>query len=255
MHLVSIITPVYNAARWLPETLASVQAQTLTDWEHLLVDDGSTDESAMIVVGAAVADRRIRLLRTAQNSGPGAARNVALDAARGRFIAFLDADDVWYPEKLAKQTAWMESHGYVFTYHNTRLTSHDRSRLGAIVEGPRELNLRTLHTHRGTGGCMSVMIDRERIPGFRFPAWSRDSHEDFVAWLSLIQAGHLGHRLPIVLGENRLSEGSRNANKFQSAKNVWKIYREVSNLPLPRAVSWFSQYAWNSFWMQRRCRP
>jgi len=117
MPQVSIITPVYNAASWLPATIASVRAQTLADWEQLLVDDGSTDDSIAIIQSAAAQDPRHRLLRTPMNSGPSAARNLALDSAQGRFIAFLDADDLWLPEKLAQCVEWMTSHSYSFIYH------------------------------------------------------------------------------------------------------------------------------------------
>src|ERR1700748_2716686 len=101
MPLVSISTPVYNAARWLPETLASVENQIFTDWEHILVDDGSTDNSIAIIEAAVRKDPRIRMLHTPRNSAPAVARNIGIDSALGRFIAFLDADDLWRPEKLA----------------------------------------------------------------------------------------------------------------------------------------------------------
>jgi peptidoglycan/LPS O-acetylase OafA/YrhL/glycosyltransferase involved in cell wall biosynthesis len=255
MPLVSIITPVYNAARWLPETLATVRAQTLTDWEHLLVDDGSTDGSAALVEAAAREDARFRLLRTERNGGPSAARNVALDAARGRFIAFLDADDLWLPEKLARSVEWMTTHGYGFIYHDYRQISNDGARVGALIAGPDELNLCTLHTRRGTGSCLSVVIDREKIHGFHFPRSYRYLHEDFCGWLSLIHRGHVGHRLAADLGRNRLSAKSRSANKLNGALHTWRIYREVSKLSWIRAAMWWMQYAWNGFWLYRYARP
>jgi teichuronic acid biosynthesis glycosyltransferase TuaG len=255
MPLVSIITPVYNAARWLPETLATVQAQTFTDWEHILVDDGSTDDSLAIGEEAAANDPRVRLLRTSSNGGPSTARNVALDAARGRFIAFLDADDLWLPEKLARSVEWMTSQGYGFIYHDYRQMSHDGSRVGALISGPETLNMRTLHTRRGTGSCLSVVIDREQISDFNFHGGDSYLHEDFCAWLSLVRKGHLGHRLAADLGRYRLSATSRSANKFVGAIKVWKIYRELSLLPWMLAASWWMQYAWSSFWLQRYARP
>lgn len=136
MPLVSIVTPVYNAARWLPETMASVRAQTLTDWEHILVDDGSSDNSVAIIAAAAADDPRVRLLQTPCNNGPSAARNMALDAARGRFIAFLDADDLWLPEKLSQSVWWMTAHGYEFIYHDYRHISQDGCKVGRLVRGP-----------------------------------------------------------------------------------------------------------------------
>ena len=255
MPLVSIITPVYNAARWLPETLASVRAQTLDDWEHILVDDGSKDSSIAIVEDAAAADPRVRLLRTPRNEGPSAARNLALDAARGRFIAFLDADDLWLPEKLARSVEWMTPLGYGFIYHDYRHISQDGARVGALVTGPDELNLRTLHTQRGTGGCLSVVIDTKLIAGFRFPHGCRNLHEDFCAWLSLIQQGHMGHWLAADLGRYRLTAEGRSANRLSGALKVWRIYRNFSKLSVARAAYWWMQYAWNASRLHRFARP
>src|ERR1700735_2324703 len=169
MPLVSIVTPVYKAGPWLKETLASVRAQTLTDWEQILVDDGSSDNSVAIAEAAAKQDARFTLIRTPQNMGPSSARNLAIEAARGRFIAFLDADDLWLPEKLARSVAWITSRRYSFIYHDYRHISHDRLRVGALIKALEKLDWPTLQTRRGPGGCVSIVIDRKRIPVFRFP--------------------------------------------------------------------------------------
>jgi teichuronic acid biosynthesis glycosyltransferase TuaG len=253
--LVSIITPVYNAAGWLPETIASVRAQTLSDWEHLIVDDGSNDGSVAIAEAAADADKRVRLLRTPSNAGPSAARNLALKSALGRFIAFLDADDLWLPEKLARAVECMTINQYDFIFHDYRHMSQDGAHVGALVSGPEILNFKTLHTRRGTGGCLSVVIDRSQIDGFFFPQSERHLHEDFLAWLNLIQNGYIGHHLPVDLGRYRLSANSRSANRLAGAKYAWRIYRELSNLTLPRAAWWWLQYAWNGFLLHRYARP
>lgn len=255
MPLVSIVTPVYNAARWLPETLATVRAQTLTDWEQILVDDGSTDGSRALIAAAAAEDPRFRLLQSEGREGPSAARNLALDAARGRFIAFLDADDLWHPEKLARSVEWMETHGYAFIYHDYRHMSHDGALVGERISGPEVLDFRTLHTRRGTGGCLSIVIDRERLPDFHFPRRFRYTHEDFCGWLSIIQQGIHGHRLPFDLGRYRLSAHSRSSNKRKAVTDTWIIYREFSKLPVARAAIWWTIYVWNSFWLYKRARP
>lgn len=254
MPLVSIITPVYNAARWLPETLATVRAQTLTDWEHILADDGSSDDSVGIAEAAAAEDPRIRLLRTPYNAGPSAARNLALEAAQGRFIAFLDADDLWLPQKLARAVEWMTTNDYEFIYHDYRHITHDGSSVGKLVKGPEELNLRTLHTRRGTG-CLTVVIDRKRVPGFRFPTITPYRAEDFCLWFNLIQQGHTGHRLPLDLARYRLLPQSRSANKLGGALNAWRIYRKFSKLTVAQAAYWWIQYAWNAFRLHYYARP
>ncbi|MGA7158722.1 MAG: glycosyltransferase family 2 protein [Acidobacteriaceae bacterium] len=255
MPLVSIITPVYNAARWLPETLATVRAQTFTDWEQILVDDGSTDNSLALVEAACEQDPRFRSLRTPQNEGPSAARNLALNAARGRFVAFLDADDLWHPDKLARAVEWMTTHNYGFIYHDYRHISYDGSLVGPLITGPEVLDMHALHTRRGTGGCLSMVIDRDRVPGFHFPHRYRYTHEDFCGWLSIIQRGENGHRLPFDLGSYRLSAHSRSSNKFRAVTDTWKIYREYSKLPVMRAALWWMQYVWNSFRLYRYARP
>jgi teichuronic acid biosynthesis glycosyltransferase TuaG len=255
MPLISIITPVYNAARFLPDTLNSVQAQTLTDWEHLLVDDGSGDGSANIVNAASAGDARIRLLRTPCNSGPAVARNLALDAARGRYIAFLDADDLWLARKLELCIDWMQSHGHGFVYHDYRHMSEDGSRLGGLISGPDELNLRTVHTRRGHGGCLSMMIDRQQIGDVRFPPRSHLTHEDLRAWLAIIRKGFVGHRVPCDLGRYRLANTSRNAKKFTSISHTWLIYRNEPELSYAKAAFWWLQYVWNAWRMYRYAQP
>lgn len=256
LPLVSVITPVYNAERWLRQTLATVQAQTWTHWEHILVDDGSQDDSRAILDAAALADPRCRPLYQESNQGPSAARNLALEAARGRYVAFLDADDLWHPEKLARCIEWMRRYDYAFIYHDYRHMSHDGSQVGRRIAGPEELNLRTLHTRRGTGGCLSVVLDCERIMNPRFPVLTdRRNAEDFCLWLTLIQQGHVGHRLPFDLGRYRLTPRSRSSNKLDAALSTWRLYRCFSELSLPVAAYWWTQYVWNAFWLHRIARP
>jgi glycosyltransferase involved in cell wall biosynthesis len=252
--MISIVTAVYNAERWLPETLASVKSQSFSDWEHLLADDGSTDNSVAIIEAAMAADSRIRLLRTPHNAGPSAARNLGIESARGRFIAFLDADDLWLPEKLARSIEWMTTHGHGFIYHDYRQISNDGERVGALIVPPEELDLRTLHTRRGVG-CLTVVIDREQIPVFRFPPPSPYLAEDFCLWAEIIRAGHIGHRIPVDLARYRLSPQSRSANKLRCAIDAWHLYRKVSKLPLVHAALWWTQYTVSALTLHLNARP
>ena len=187
--------------------------------------------------------------------GPSTARNLAIDAARGRFIAFLDADDLWLPEKLARSVEWLTAHGYGFIYHDYRHISNDGSRVGALVKAPEKLDLRTLHTRRGHGGCLTIVVDRQQVPVIYFPAIAPHHAEDFCAWLALIRGGHNGHRLPADLGRYRLSLKSRSANKLEGAINAWHLYRNISGLSILRAAFWWSQYAWNALVLHLHAIP
>jgi teichuronic acid biosynthesis glycosyltransferase TuaG len=252
---VSIITPMYNASPWLPALFESVAAQTFQDFEHLLADDVSTDDGVERAIALSGGDPRVRVLRMERNGGPAAARNLAIAAARGRYLAFLDADDVWLPHKLEAQLQWTKQHGHAFTYHDYRHMSHDGTKLGAVVSGPDVLTLKTLHTRRGTGGCLSVMIDRQQLPWFRFPELQRSLPEDFLAWLAIINQGCNGYRVPQDLGRYRLTPASRSSNKLASALAVWHLYRSVEKLPWITAACWWMQYAWNARSMYQRARP
>jgi teichuronic acid biosynthesis glycosyltransferase TuaG len=255
MTLVSIITPVFNAERWLEDMLASVAAQSFTNWEHLLVDDGSTDSSAALIERAARADPRIRLLRMPGNGGPARARNAALELAKGRYIAFLDADDLWLPAKLERSLDFLRQSGCDFCYHAFRYLSADGTSAGPLVQGPPRLTLRAHHTRRGTGDCMSMVIDRERVPGFRFAENRSGLHEDWLAWLGLVRSDYRGCLLAEDLGRYRLSGSSRNAGKLAAARKVWHLYRRVEDLSWAHAAGWWCLYAWNSLWLHLRSRP
>ncbi len=255
MPIVTIVTPVFNAAPWLEEMLASVAAQTFDTWEHILVDDCSSDQSVAMIERAAAGDPRIKLLKLDSNRGPAFARNRALEVARGRYIAFLDADDLWLPKKLERCLDLMEQRQCTFVYHAFRYLSADGRYVGAVVKGPSRLTFKTLHTRRGTGDCMSIVIDRTKAMDFRFFEATRDCHEDWLAWRGLVLKGHVGFLLPDDLGRYRLSTGSRNADKISAAKKVWHLYRGFERLPWLRAANWWLQYSWNSFWMRLQSRP
>lgn len=252
---VSIVTPMFNARAWLPALFETTRGQQFQRFEHLLVDDCSSDGSVEEALRLGAGDERVKVLRMPRNGGPAAARNMAIEAAGGRFLAFLDADDLWLPQKLERQLGWMKQQGHAFTYHDYRHMSHDGKRLGAVVSGPDVLTLKSLHTHRGTGGCLSVMVDTQQLPWFRFPDLQRSLPEDFLAWLAIIQRGHHGHRLPHDLGRYRLTPASRSSNKLAAALAVWHLYRRVERLPISTAVSWWSQYAWNARRLYKRARP
>jgi teichuronic acid biosynthesis glycosyltransferase TuaG len=255
MPLVSIITPLYKASRWLDELFSTVDSQSLQKWELIMIDDASPFEDYELVKTRVANRANTYLYRLPENAGPGRARNLGLEKARGRFIAFLDADDLWVPEKLQAQTEFMIKNNIGFSFHDYRHMSPDGKLVGARISGPDKLDFRTHHVRRGTGGCLSVMIDTEKVLDFKFPDVARHLPEDYLAWLEILKTGHVGIRLPKDLGRYRVSAQSRSGNKLAQAKSVWRIYRHIERLPFLTSALWWTQYSMNSVLMYRGARP
>ncbi|MFQ8431914.1 glycosyltransferase family 2 protein [Amaricoccus sp. W119] len=241
--LVSVVTPVWNAAGTLGATLASVRAQSLSDWEHLLIDDGSTDGSAALIAGAVAADPRIRALATGRNGGAGVARNLGLRAARGRYIAFLDADDRWHPEKLARQIGFMAAEGHAFSFTAYRRVDGAGRALGTVAVPARVTRGELLR--RNVIGCLTAVYDRAHFGAVEMPEVRR--RQDYGLWLRLLESVEAAHGLPEVLADYRVAAASLSGNKLVAARDTWMLYRRVVGLSLPRAAWYFAHYAAHGF--------
>jgi len=247
-ELVSIITPAYNAGRFIGETIRSVQAQTWADWELLVVDDVSRDATADIVRHEGVRDPRVRLLQQPQNGGPGPARNAGLVAARGHLVAFLDADDLWLPGKLEMQVAALARSGAGLCFTAYRRISEDLQTLGRLNRVPARLTYRQLL--RNTAIFTSTVCLDRRVTG---PIESRTTfHDDFVLWLEILKRGVTAIGLPDDLVRYRILDRSYSRNKRRMAYHVWRTYRDHEQLGLLESAWCFANYAWNGYWKYRR---
>lgn len=247
---VSVVMPVHNAARFLVAALASVTAQTYADWELIAVDDGSSDGSAQILADMAAKDRRIFVLSNAVNCGAAAARNRAMDVARGRFVAFLDADDLWHPEKLAMHLRWLSVYpaALSFTaYLREHLTGSqpDGSARFEPIGVPETVNRRQLLA-TNVIGCSTVILDRQALGELRMP--DLRLRQDFAFWLTILQNMGLQNAgpargLPLALTTYRQHAAQVSRNKQQAARATWAMYR--GHLGLSRlAAAWcFGRYA------------
>lgn len=242
MPLISIITPAYKAASFVGEAIRSVQAQSVDDWEMLVVDDGSPDETAAVVMGYCDADSRVKLIRQ-KNRGPAMARQAAIDAANGRYIAFLDSDDYWLPEKLSRQLAFMHETGAAITYTRFRRMSHDGSRLGHLIGIPDHIDYRGLLCNTAIA-TSTVIVDRDLTGSFRM---TKTYYDDFVLWLELLKRGGNARGLQMDLMRYRVLGQSVSRNKAKSAKMVWRTYREIERLSTPVAAWCFVNYAFNAW--------
>ena len=236
---VSVVIPVFNAAETLEATLASVQAQSLPDWEALLVDDGSTDDSPAILARLAAADPRLRCLSTEGQMGAGPARNAGIAAASGRFIAFLDADDQWHPRKLELQLAAMAAAGAVLSC--TAWLRRDLARGTDTVIGVPARASRADLLKTNTMACSSAIYDRAHFGPRAMPALRR--RQDFAFWLDLLRDTPFVLGVPLVLMTYRQHAASLSAPKGRAAADTWTLYRQTPGLTLPQAAWYFGQYA------------
>ncbi len=238
-RLVSVITPAYKAASFVGTTIESVLAQDYPHWEMIIVDDKSPDETAELIQSYADRDPRIKPVQLPVNAGAANARNVALERARGRYVAFLDSDDLWLPSKLRTQLEFMHSAGAAFSFTAFRRISQDGARTGHIISVPRRLDYVGLLKNTAIA-TSTVIVDRDVVGPFRM---IRTYYDDLALWLTLLKRGVVAHGLRLDLARYRVVARSISRNKLNSALQVWRTYRDVERLGLPRAAWGFAHYA------------
>ena len=219
-ELVSIIMPSYNTAKYISETIESVLAQTYPNWELLIVDDCSTDDTDA-VVRHYLADERIHYIKNDTNSGAAVSRNRALREAKGKWIAFLDSDDLWFPEKLQKQIAFMEENDYAFSYTDYRIKLNGKW-LPYIYTGPDVVTKRKMYDYCYFS-TITVMYDREKIGLIQIESLRKNN--DYAMWLLAIEKSNC-YRLPECLSfyikhEDSISGG----NKLKLIKWHYRLFR------------------------------
>jgi len=246
--LVSIVTPTHNAERFIRETIRSVQAQDHDNWEMLVVDDASSDCTRDIVRDLAALDSRIRLTARTYKAGPGSARNTGFAQARGRYIAFLDSDDLWLPQKLSIQLAFMQEHNAGFVYSDYGLINENGDQIGNVIRAPPTLDYQAL-LRNPIIGCLTVVVDRDKIglpEMLLLPL-----HEDFAMWCSILKRGGIACGIQQELARHRILARSRSENKLRCALHMWKVYRQVEKLELPYALWCYVHYAARAYQKNR----
>lgn len=184
MDLVSIIMPSYNCGRYVEESIRSIQAQTYQNWELLFVDDRSTDDTMAKVMAIKEKDSRIQVYQNAQNSGAAVSRNLALRHAKGRWIAFLDSDDLWEPTKLEEQLAFMQKHGYAFSYTDYGEIDASSQPTGVYVSGPKHVTKAGMFAFCWPG-CLTVMYDSNQVGLVQIADIKKNN--DYAMWLKVCQ--------------------------------------------------------------------
>lgn len=237
--LVSIISPGYNSARFYPDVIESVRAQTYPNWELLVViDEGTKDNTEELINGWNAKDPRIKLVKVPHGRGLALARNYAMSVAEGQYIAFLDSDDMWLPAKLESQLAFMKKKNLTISCTSFRRVSEDLSKTGHLITVPEDITYETLLVNN-VMGCLTVMFD-QRATGLQ--KFLETKHEDYLLWLSILKKGHKGGGLNEDLARYRIVRNSRSANKFEMIAFRWKILTQHQGLNAVEAAKYLMLY-------------
>ena len=242
--LVSIIIPVYNSSKFIEETIISVFSQNYKNWEMILVDDCSTDGTSKIIEHSIKNNPKVRFVKLKENSGSALARNTALKYANGRFIAFLDSDDVWRPGKLSKQVSFMLSIKAPISFSSYELIDENGMHKNKIYHSVEKLN-QIDYLKNTIIGCSTAMIDT-RYVGKNFSFLDIRTRQDTSLWITLLGKGFIAYGMPEVLADYRIHSNSISANKYRAAKQVWNLYFHIHKFGLFRSIYYFSFYAFNA---------
>lgn len=240
--LVSIITPSFNSEQFILDTYHSILKQTYSDWEWIVTDDCSFDNTYSILDELSKVDHRIRLFKNQINSGAAKSRNNSLYHARGDFIAFLDADDIWLPDKLEKQIQFMGDN-IDFSFTSYELINEQGESLNKFVDvnSVKMVSYSDMLQKLATLGCSTVLLRKSSYTSIKMP--DIRTGQDYALWLNLLKNGNNAYLLQEVLTQYRIVPGSISRNKFKKAKRQWQIYRELEKLSLSFSIKCFFYYA------------
>ena len=220
--LVSIITPTYNSEKYLEETIKSVQSQTYKNWEMIIIDDCSTDKTVNIIKDASKNDSRIKLITQENNLGPGPTRTRAVNNALGRYIAFLDSDDIWVPEKLERQLNFMQQKGYAFSCTSYEVIADSGQSLKKFIRMPDQMNYIGYLT-KNLLQTVTIIVDTKKIDKKLLNMPNIRMGEDAATWIQILKAGYICYGLDEILAKYRRRKGSLSSNKFKSVIGTWHM--------------------------------
>ena len=237
---VSVVMPAYNCERYIEEAVRSVMAQTVSDWELIVIDDGSTDSTCDVVRRLMTEEPRITLHQNPENMGVAKTRNRGLAMSRGKYVALLDSDDVWHPEKLEKQICQMECTHADLAYCSYAMIDDDGKPCKQPYIVPDKISFESL-LKENVIGCSTVVLSSAVAGKYRFA--SDFYHEDYCLWLNILRDVYKTVGCADVLVNWRYIAGSRSFDKKNSTIKRWKIYREYLNLSAPKSMWLFLAYA------------
>ncbi len=237
--LVSIITPVYNSEKYLEGTIHSVLQQTYKNWELWLINDCSSDNSDKIMQSFAAGDERIHAVTLDKNSGPAVARNKGIEMASGRFIAFLDADDIWKPEKLSVQIPFMLENNYALSYSHYDVIDQNGKLTGRTIFCPPVITYKKLLIENQIG-CLTGVYDTEKTGKLFMPLIYK--RQDYGLWLNILKTGITGHGIQQSLACYRKYASSLSGNKWGVLKYNWLLLRKYQGMNFISASYYFFRF-------------
>lgn len=237
--LVSVIMPLFNSEKFMESAINSVLDQDYVNLELLIVDDCSSDDSLKIGRALAAKDKRVHIIASLKNGGSAVSRNIAINLAKGRYISFLDSDDLWLPNKLSTQLEFMRNNQVAFSFSDYQIINEE-SKITGVRRCPPTASYRTLLSGNIIG-CLTAVYDRKLIGTYEMP--DIRMRQDFGLWLRILRDVDFAYNCQECLAQYRIYGKSLSSNKFKAAKFTWKLYRDHENIPFMRRAYIFTKYA------------
>jgi len=242
-NLVSIIMPTHNSEKYIKESINSALNQTYKNWELIIVDDNSNDNTKGIIDSIEKNCEKIKYTKFNMNRGAAQARNEAINKAKGRFLAFLDSDDLWDEKKLETQVSFMLENNIHFSFTDYEVIDSDGTSLNKIIKMPRSLNYNQ-YLSNTIIQTVTVIIDTKYIKDIYMPPITR--RQDFACWLSILKNNEIAYSINMNLGKYRRARNSLSSNKINAVKGTWYVYRKIEKLSYIKSIYVFIGYAYNA---------
>lgn len=242
--LVSIITPTYNASKFIEETINSVIHQSYECWELIIIDDCSTDNTVQTIKNFIKKDKRIHLIQNEKNLGPALTRNKGIKFASGAYVAFLDSDDLWKRMKLERQIQFMQKNGFTFTYSFYEQIDENGKYIKSIDKLPSSVNYySSLKSNKI--GCLTVIYNQEFFGKIYMENIPR--RQDYTLWLKFLKKTNEAYCMPEILASYRVRKGSISSNKLKLVKDHWNIYRNIERHSVFKSSYFLTNYIITKF--------
>jgi teichuronic acid biosynthesis glycosyltransferase TuaG len=242
--LVSIVTPTYNSEQFIAETILSVQNQSYTHWELLIVDDGSQDKTADLVKELQKNDSRIKFFQLEKNSGPAVARNTGIEQAQGQYLTFIDADDIWFPDFMANSIQTIQKTGIPFVFSSYRRADENLNFVYSDFIVPQSVTYSDILKSNSIS-CLTAFLDIQKLGKKYMPLIRK--RQDMGLWLRYLKAVPFAYGIQQPQAIYRIRKNSLSRKKTDLIKYQWQFYREVENLSVFQSLYYLMHWAYRGF--------